>query len=455
MKKILLLFFVLTFGISTAYAQTDYSSTSGLYGTDLQIALHKLIKNHTKYPYTSSSTDTWDILKEADKDPNNPENILTIYIGASINAAAEYDNGAGWNREHVWAKSHGFPDESDTAYTDCHHLHAADISTNSARSDKDFGNGGNEYYDGGTVPTGCYYTTISWEPRDEVKGDVARSMLYMATRYDSPALDLQLVESIPTETYTPYFGKLSTLLAWNRFDPPTDWERRRNNVVESFQHNRNPFIDHPEFADRIYITDSLIIEYAKMIGPNKFIIKFSENLSAQSSVIAENYSLLNSDLQITSATLNYNGDNSIVQLTVDNNLTDSVYIARVVNVQSEAGKKITKDAITVFVFDPTVDVNEETLPNKFELMQNYPNPFNPTTTIKYSIPVIAGVETLHATSLQIYNVLGQKVATLVNEKQAPGTYSVQFDASELPSGIYFYTLRAGNFAATKKMILLK
>ncbi len=94
-------------------------------------------------------------------------------------------------------------------------------------------------------------------------------------------------------------------------------------------------------------------------------------------------------------------------------------------------------------------------PVRFELFQNYPNPFNPVTTIKYSIPSLGGVETLHATSLRIYNILGKEVATLVNEKQAPGNYSVQFDASNLPSGIYFYTLRAGNFTATKKMILLK
>ncbi len=103
-----------------------------------------------------------------------------------------------------------------------------------------------------------------------------------------------------------------------------------------------------------------------------------------------------------------------------------------------------------------VDIEEtETQPQGFVLYQNYPNPFNPTTTIKYMIPQINNVETLHATSLRIYNLLGEKVATLVNEKQSPGEYSVQFDASNLPSGVYFYTLRAGNYTATKKMILLK
>ncbi len=96
----------------------------------------------------------------------------------------------------------------------------------------------------------------------------------------------------------------------------------------------------------------------------------------------------------------------------------------------------------------------ENLPEKFVLYQNYPNPFNPTTNITYVVP---SVETRHALSLQliVYDALGREVATLVNSKQAPGKYSVQFNASNLPSGIYFYTLRAGNFVQTKKMVLMK
>ncbi len=121
---------------------------------------------------------------------------------------------------------------------------------------------------------------------------------------------------------------------------------------------------------------------------------------------------------------------------------------------------------TIIVFDPnnwilkdfdgiTSAENEQEKFMSFNLEQNYPNPFNPVTTIKYSIPANAGVETQDFASLRIYNVLGEEVATLVSKPQAPGHYSVKFDASGLPSGIYFYTLRAGNFTATKKMILMK
>ncbi len=112
-----------------------------------------------------------------------------------------------------------------------------------------------------------------------------------------------------------------------------------------------------------------------------------------------------------------------------------------------------------FLLDGITDVENDSRKNfKFELAQNYPNPFNPTTTISYSLPVTSGVEASRfggTVALHVFNSLGQKVATLVNKKQAPGEYSVRFDASDLPSGVYFYTLRAGEFVTTKKMILLK
>ena len=93
-------------------------------------------------------------------------------------------------------------------------------------------------------------------------------------------------------------------------------------------------------------------------------------------------------------------------------------------------------------------------PQKFSLFQNYPNPFNPTTTIKYDIPGDVKRETKNV-KLIVYDVLGREVAMLVNEKQAPGNYEVTFDASGLPSGIYFYKLTAGSFSDVKKMILMK
>ena len=94
--------------------------------------------------------------------------------------------------------------------------------------------------------------------------------------------------------------------------------------------------------------------------------------------------------------------------------------------------------------------NEETmLPVVFKLEQNYPNPFNPSTTIQFSIPQQTNV------TLKVYDVLGNEVASLVNEEKARGVYNVNFNASQLASGVYFYRIQAGNFVETKKMILMK
>jgi endonuclease I len=251
MKNLFTIIFTLVAFIS--YGQIPdgyYDRTDGLQGEELKEALYQIIKDHIDYPYTSSSTDTWDILKESDRDPDNPDNVILIYTGWSVNAAQEYNNGDGWNREHIWAKSHGFPSETQDAYRDAHHLRPCDITVNSARGTKDFDNGGEPH----PVATECYTDADSWEPRDAVKGDVARMMFYMATRYEgeNEDPDLELVDYTGTDTDTPFFGKLSTLMEWNEEDPVDEFERNRNEVVYSYQGNRNPFVDHPDFVNAIY-----------------------------------------------------------------------------------------------------------------------------------------------------------------------------------------------------------
>ena len=93
-------------------------------------------------------------------------------------------------------------------------------------------------------------------------------------------------------------------------------------------------------------------------------------------------------------------------------------------------------------------------PDDFILFQNYPNPFNPTTKIKFQIPNVASSFSLR-TTLKVYDVLGNEIAVLVNEEKPSGTYEVEFDASQLPSGVYMYRLTAGNFSSSKKLLLLK
>ena len=106
--------------------------------------------------------------------------------------------------------------------------------------------------------------------------------------------------------------------------------------------------------------------------------------------------------------------------------------------------------------DKITDVAENnSLSKSFKLAINYPNPFNPSTVISYSIPNVASDFSLSKVTLKIYDILGREVATLVNQKQKPGTYEINFNANYLSSGVYFYKLTAGNLVETKKMILLR
>lgn len=231
---------------------------------ELKNALSVIIaKDHKQLSYKQ----VWSTLTYADQDPADDKKVIEIYTGESI---SKYDNqtsgsGAGkWNREHVWAKSHGFPSDSQWGYTDAHHLRPSDPGINTARSNNDFGacsDTGEEVLFNG-VGTGNYLnkTTDCWEPRDEVKGDVARMIMYMDTRYQGTDTattnmpDLIVVDRLTTtaEDSEPLIGTLCTLYAWNKLDAVDTYEQNRNNQVYKYQGNRNPFIDRPELVQEVY-----------------------------------------------------------------------------------------------------------------------------------------------------------------------------------------------------------
>jgi endonuclease I len=246
--KNLILFTIGILLLNSVYADIPvgyYDSANGLSEEALESALHNIIDNHTVKTYGEARY----ILDESDVDPDNSANVILIYTGTSV--SGNWDGGATWNREHVWSKSHGFPDEGeDIAYSDLHNLKPSHPTVNTNRSDKDFEEGGTQH----GIATECFYTDDTWEPRDEVKGDVARIMFYMVVRYQGDAaneVDLELVEDI-TSYPDPEFGILSTLLQWHIDDPVSEFERNRNDVIYSNQNNRNPFIDHPEYVSKIW-----------------------------------------------------------------------------------------------------------------------------------------------------------------------------------------------------------
>ncbi len=230
---------------------TYYAAITNQTGDVLKKALHDLIRNHRHFTYSQ----VWDVLMVADEHPSEPDSVMAFYKRVPIKKAKKAsggDCGDCWNREHVWAKSHGFPNSGQLGYTDVHHLRASDVTVNSSRGSLDFDDGGQAEGE----CSGCRKDGDSWEPPDEVKGDVARMMFYMDTRYDGtdPGMpDLTLIKgNSPDNAST--FGNLCALLKWHRDDPPDAAEQKRNQTIFELQGNRNPFIDHPEYVKMIWAT---------------------------------------------------------------------------------------------------------------------------------------------------------------------------------------------------------
>lgn len=236
--------------------ETYYDSVSNLQGEYLKSGLHDLLATGSfVYDYKC----IWSILNVTDQDPDNPDNVIELYTRRSV-PKIDRDHGQNdpdsWNREHVWAKSHGFPDPKQYAYTDAHHLRPADRSVNTERSNRDFSDGsGKRVQECPDCIKGYDYT---WFPGSAVKGDVARMMFYMATRYegvdgDGGTPDLEIASFVTGKSEKgPQLGVLCDLYRWHQDDPVSDWERLRNERVFTWQANRNPFIDHPEWVESIW-----------------------------------------------------------------------------------------------------------------------------------------------------------------------------------------------------------
>lgn len=223
-----------------------YDDAEGLVGDELKSVLHDIIDNHVEYSYN----DLRDfILKATDEDPDNSDNVILLYTGRSQAKNTFGGDPNEWNREHVWAKSHGDFGNDPPAGTDAHHIRPTDVSVNGERGNLDFDMGGTPLPEA----PGCKKDGDSFEPRDEVKGDVARMLFYMAVRYEGGdgVADLEVVDYVNTYP-NPEHGKLQKLLDWHLTDPPDEFEINRHEVIYSYQENRNPFVDHPEYVDFIW-----------------------------------------------------------------------------------------------------------------------------------------------------------------------------------------------------------
>lgn len=203
-----------------------------------------------------SYAELWSALAETDADPDDPARILLFYSGRShpvddkrsdaLNPGGYTDHS--WNREHVWPRAKGFRNARDLAHNDLHHIRATDAWCNERRGNLDFDDGGERL----KTCAARIREGRSFEPRDAVKGDVARMLFYMDVRYNGEGglPDLRLVDRVGTGGAE--LGRLCTLLRWHEQDPVDALERRRHDRIVAIQGNRNPFVDTPSLAARVY-----------------------------------------------------------------------------------------------------------------------------------------------------------------------------------------------------------
>jgi hypothetical protein len=214
------------------------------------------------------------------------------------------------------------------------------------------------------------------------------------------------------------------------------------------------WISHAKMDSVVYSADS--IEVSAVIKTKSGIANASVFWSTDTS------------LGFTSSSMQFvTGDSAVGHIPAQINGTVVSYY---ISATSNSGRSVNKPLVAPNGFykfkieNSVTNVTELAQPEDFILYQNYPNPFNPTTKIKFTIPTSPlnpspyqgeGNRERFLITLKVYDVLGNEVATLFDEQKQPGTYEVEFNAGDLSSGIYFYTLNAGTFVQTKKMLLLK
>jgi len=256
-----------------------YNNTEGLEGQALRQALHNIIKNHQARSYSQ----LWNDFFQTDKKPNGK--VWDMYSDVPDGSPAyEYDffsdqcgnysgEGSCYNREHSWPKS-WFNDQTPM-YTDLFHLVPTDGYVNGRRSNYPYGEVNNASWTStngsklGPCVTAGYSGTV-FEPIDAYKGDLARGYMYMSTRYfgeDGNWPGSDMVDGADIRAWA-----MTMLLRWHQEDPVSQKEIDRNNAVYTLQQNRNPFIDNPDFAFRIWDPTAGVESYFSaanlMVWPN-------------------------------------------------------------------------------------------------------------------------------------------------------------------------------------------
>ena len=433
------------------YPETYYDLTQNKTDEELKSVLQGIIDDHTSLGYTIARDYMYGSVDNADGF------VECVYTGRS----AEFDTREGANAnsincEHTWPQS--FFSENEPMRSDLFHLYPTDVDANSQRGNLDFGDViSSTWSEGGSaLGTDASGQTV-FEPREAHKGNVARTYFYFTVRYGGLYNDFE--DPVKME---------SLFRSWHVIDQVNTAELQRNESIYTLQNNRNPFIDHPEFADRIHNftgTSNPVYQPEIDVAPEKVnlpLVYAGETVNIKLAVINSGNSSLNiSSIQSGNSDFTL----SVSSLTIANetyNYLHMQYIAPVfettdstiISIHSDdTDEPLVEIPVKIHVVEPSGMSENSYLPVSTQLLQNYPNPFNPSTTISYTI----GAQNIvpQRVELSIYNILGQKVTTLVSDYKQPGQYFVNWNAGQMASGIYYYRMQTVKFHIIHRMILIK
>lgn len=334
---------------STAFAQIPagyYTPAQGLAGLPLRTALHNIIKGHTQISYPglwgkfsttdkitiSSSPKVWDIYSY---NALTPASTAYYYTFSTDQCGSYTVEGDCYNREHSWPQS--WFSQLAGPVSDMFHIYPTDGKVNGIRSNYPYGfvstattttTNGSKL---GTGTTNAGYGGVVFEPIDEYKGDLARGYFYMTTRYYTE--DAGWSSSGATTLCEINAWELSVLMTWHHQDPVSTKEIDRNNAIYGIQNNRNPFIDHPEYADSIWATVPLIVtnvantqvQVTKSVAypnPTNNVVTI-DNLASNSTL-----QLYNAQGQVVYTEHTANAINAVINMQAFN---AGLYVARITN----------------------------------------------------------------------------------------------------------------------------
>lgn len=333
-----------TYGLVTKQIPPGYyDALEGKSGEVLKVAIRDIISGPQVRAHNYGDVEY--MLKEADQNPLNSNEVWLMYVEQGMSKyryQTTASNVGSWNREHIYPQSRGGfanatsstadgintwtstnADDINAGHADGHHIRAEDGPENTRRSNKDYGP---LDYNGPAAGT-----QGSW------RGDVARSLFYMACRYNL----LNVVNGNPADTTTYQMGDLATLLQWNHSDPADDFEMNHSNVIYTWQLNRNPFVDYPDLADYIWGDKTTLPWHATMATESFSDLKV--RLYPNPVVNHITVSGLEQDSKITiysiaGAVLFESGFSGETTFNLD--LSSGIYLAKIASGQQETTKKI-------------------------------------------------------------------------------------------------------------------